>query len=164
PERAVVFNSLSKRSNVPGLRSGFVAAGPAGMARIRQLRSYAGAPVPLPLQRVSARLWADEGHVTASLALYHAKFDAADRIMAGVPGYAAPEGGFFLWLPVPGGDGEAAALRLWRETGVRVLPGAYLARGEGGENPGTGYIRVALVAPPDEMRAGLTRLRDCLFG
>jgi aspartate/methionine/tyrosine aminotransferase len=164
PERAVVFNSLSKRSNVPGLRSGFVAAGPAGMARIRQLRAYAGAPVPLPIQRVSARLWADEAHVAASLALYHAKFATADRILEGLPGYRAPEGGFFLWLPVPGGDGEAAALKLWRETGVRVLPGAYLARDTAAGNPGRGYIRVALVAPHDEMARGLERLRDGLFG
>ncbi len=165
PERAVVFNSLSKRSNVPGLRSGFVAAGPAGMARIRQLRAYAGAPVPLPIQRVSARLWADEAHVAASRALYHAKFADADTILGGVPGYAAPEGGFFLWLPVPGGDGQAAALRLWQRTGVRVLPGEYLARDDAeGGNPGRGYIRVALVAPPDQTRAGLIRLRDGLFG
>lgn len=165
PERAVVFNSLSKRSNVPGLRSGFVAAGPAGMARIRQLRAYAGAPVPLPIQRVSARLWADEAHVDESRALYHAKFADADAILGGVPGYAAPDGGFFLWLPVPDGDGQAAALRLWRRTGVRVLPGEYLARDDAdGRNPGRSYIRVALVAPPDQTRAGLIRLRDGLFG
>ena len=73
-----------------------------------------------------------------------------------------PEGGFFLWLPVP--DGERAALKLWRETGVRVLPGAYLAREVQGENPGAGYIRVALVAPKKETQRGLTMLRDCLYG
>jgi aspartate/methionine/tyrosine aminotransferase len=166
PERAVVFNSLSKRSNVPGLRSGFVAAGPQGMARIRSLRAYAGAPLPLPLQRVAERLWADEAHVGANRALYQEKFVLAEQILAGMQGWRAPEGGFFLWLPVPEtvGDGEAAALKLWRETGVRVLPGAYLARDSGGENPGRGYIRVALVAPRDEMQRGLIRLRDCLYG
>ena len=73
-----------------------------------------------------------------------------------------PEGGFFLWLPVE--DGEAAALNLWRDTGVRVLPGAYLSRDAMGVNPGTNYIRVALVAPKEEMQQGLIRLRDCLYG
>ncbi|WP_103257330.1 aminotransferase class I/II-fold pyridoxal phosphate-dependent enzyme [Tabrizicola aquatica] len=161
PERAVVFHSLSKRSNLPGLRSGFVAAGSESMKRIRQLRSFAGAPLPLPLQRVAEAAWADEGHVTTSRALYQDKFRAADRIFAGVQGYQAPDGGFFLWLPVE--DGEQAALRLWRETGVRVLPGAYLSRDAGGQNPGAGYIRVALVATPEETQRGLTMLRDCIY-
>ena len=162
PERAVVFHSLSKRSNLPGLRSGFVASGPESMKRIRQLRSFAGAPLPLPLQRVAEAAWADEGHVTASRALYQQKFRDADRIFSGIQGYQAPGGGFFLWLPVE--DGEAAALKLWRETGVRVLPGAYLSRDAGGQNPGKGYIRVALVAPPNETQRGLTALRDCIYG
>lgn len=162
PDRVVVFNSLSKRSNVPGLRSGFVAAGPNAMPRIRQLRAYAGAPLPLPLQRVAERLWADEVHVVENRALYQAKFRDAAAVFAGHQGLTLPDGGFFLWLPVD--DGETAALRLWRETGVRVLPGAYLARDGGGENPGKGYIRVALVAPQDEARRGLIQLRDCLYG
>jgi N-succinyldiaminopimelate aminotransferase len=162
PERIFVFHSLSKRSNLPGLRSGFVAGGPQGMAQIRKLRSFAGAPLPLPLQRVSERAWADEAHVDASRALYQEKFALADRIFAGMQGYQAPEGGFFLWLPVP--DGEAAALTLWQQTGVRVLPGAYLSRDVAGENPGAGYIRVALVAPKEETQRGLIRLRDCLYG
>jgi aspartate/methionine/tyrosine aminotransferase len=161
PERAVAFNSLSKRSNVPGLRSGFVAGGPHSVARMRQLRAYAGAPLPLPLQRVAERLWADEAHVTTNRALYQAKFAVADTVFDGLPQYRPPEGGFFLWLPVP--DGEEAALRLWRETGVRVLPGAYLARDTEGGNPGAGYIRVALVAPIDDMRRALTTLRACLY-
>ncbi|MFN3991334.1 MAG: aminotransferase class I/II-fold pyridoxal phosphate-dependent enzyme [Tabrizicola flagellatus] len=162
PERVVVFHSLSKRSNLPGLRSGFVAAGPESMGRIRKLRAFAGAPLPLPLQRVAEAAWADEAHVDASRALYQAKFRDADAIFAGLQGYRAPGGGFFLWLPVE--DGEAAALKLWRETGVRVLPGAYLSREVGGENPGRGYIRVALVAPQEETQRGLSRLRDCIYG
>jgi aspartate/methionine/tyrosine aminotransferase len=162
PERAVVFHSLSKRSNLPGLRSGFVASGPACMARIRQLRAFAGAPLPLPLQKVAQACWQDEAHVTASRALYQAKFAQADQIFTGLQGYQAPDGGFFLWLPVD--DGETAALKLWRETGVRVLPGAYLSRDVGGQNPGKGYIRVALVAPAEETQRGLTMLRDCLYG
>ena len=162
PERVFSFHSLSKRSNLPGLRSGFVAGGREGIARMRKLRSFAGAPLPLPIQRVSEAAWADETHVIANRALYQDKFRAADRIFAGLQGFQVPEGGFFLWLPVE--DGEAAALKLWRETGVRVLPGAYLSRDAGGMNPGTGYIRVALVAPMQEMQRGLETLRDCLYG
>jgi N-succinyldiaminopimelate aminotransferase len=162
PERAVVFHSLSKRSNLPGLRSGFVAAGPQSMLRLRQLRAFAGAPLPLPLQRVAEACWQDEAHVTASRAMYQDKFAAADRIFAGLQGYQPPGGGFFLWMPVD--DGETAALKLWTKTGVRVLPGSYLSRDVGGENPGKGYIRVALVAPVEETQRGLTQLRDCLYG
>jgi len=162
PERVFSFHSLSKRSNLPGLRSGFVAGGRDGIARIRKLRSFAGAPLPLPVQRVSEAAWNDEAHVQANLALYQDKFRAADEIFAGLQGFQCPEGGFFLWLPVE--DGEAAALKAWTETGVRVLPGAYLSRDANGENPGKGYIRVALVAPKEEMQRGLVKLRDCLYG
>lgn len=162
PERVLAFHSLSKRSNLAGLRSGFVAGGPEAMARMRRLRSYAGAPLPLPLQRVAERAWADEAHVEASRGMYREKYRIADEVLGGVPGYAAPQAGFFLWLPV--GDGEAAALRLWREAGVRVLPGAYLARDAGQGNPGKGYIRVALVAGTDEVRRGLGLIRDVLHG
>ncbi|WP_126975117.1 aminotransferase class I/II-fold pyridoxal phosphate-dependent enzyme [Frigidibacter oleivorans] len=162
PERVLVFNSLSKRSNLAGVRSGFVAGGPKAIARIRQLRAYAGAPIPGPLQALSARAWADEAHVEASRDLYLQKYDAAAEVLAGLPGFALPEGGFFLWLPVE--DGEAAALKLWQQTGVRVLPGAYLARDTAQGNPGKGYLRVALCAPLDETRRGLIRLRDCLYG
>ena len=165
PERVVAFHSLSKRSNLPGLRSGFVAGGPKSIAAIRQLRAYAGAPLPEPLQAVAAAAWADEAHVAESRALYQHKYTLADRILGNVPGYAPPQAGFFLWLPVPAGlrNGEEAALRLWQETGVRVLPGAYLARSVEGTNPGDGFIRVALVASPDETERGLTRLRECLY-
>src|SRR5690606_33931542 len=162
PERVVVMNSLSKRSNLAGLRSGFVAGGREAIARFRQLRAYGGAPLPLPVQHVSERAWGDEAHVEANRALYQEKFRLADRVFAGVQGYQCPEGGFFLWLPVD--DGEAAAIRVWRETGVRVLPGAYLAREVGGHNPGKGYIRVAMVAPKEEMQRGLRKIRACLYG
>ena len=162
PERVFTFHSLSKRSNLPGLRSGFVAGGVEGIARIRKLRSFAGAPLPLPIQRVSEAAWNDDAHVAESLALYHAKFALADQVFAGMQGWQPPAGGFFLWLPVE--DGEAAALKLWRETGVRVLPGAYLSRDTAGGNPGKGYIRVALVAPQEETQRGLIKLRDCLYG
>ena len=147
----------------PARRLRFVATGAQSMARIRQLRAFAGAPLPLPIQRVSEAAWNDEAHVAESLALYQDKFRMADEVFAGQHNRVAPEGGFFLWLPVPDGDGEAAALQLWRETGVRVLPGAYLSRDVGGANPGKAYIRVALVAPQTELQHGLIRLRDCLY-
>jgi aspartate/methionine/tyrosine aminotransferase len=162
PERVLAFHSLSKRSNLPGMRSGFVAGGPASIAAIRKLRTFAGAPLPGPLQKVAAAAWSDEAHVNASRALYHAKFEAADQIFGGMQGYVAPEGGFFLWLPVD--DGVTATVKLWTETGVKVLPGAYLSRDTATGNPGTGYIRVALVAPINETQRGLTSLRDCLYG
>ncbi len=161
PERVLIFHSLSKRSNLPGLRSGFVAGGAESIARIKQLRAYAGAPLPLPLQHAAQHVWADDEHVAANRALYQQKYATADEILADVPGYIPPEGGFFLWLPVA--DGEAAALRLWRETGVRVLPGAYLSREVDGQNPGKGYIRVAMVAPLEDMRRGLGLVRDELY-
>ena len=167
PERVVVFHSLSKRSNLPGMRSGFVASGPKNIKEMRQLRAYAGAPLPMPLQRVAERVWSDEDHVIASRTMYQDKFNDADAIFAGVNSYSSPEAGFFLWLPVE--DGETATLKLWQETGVRVLPGAYLSRPNSigdpdpSGNPGTGYIRVALVAPREEAQRGLTQIRDCLY-
>ncbi|HIF77534.1 MAG TPA: aminotransferase class I/II-fold pyridoxal phosphate-dependent enzyme, partial [Sulfitobacter sp.] len=159
--RVVIFHSLSKRSNLPGLRSGFAASGAETMREIKQLRNYAGAPLPLPLQQAAAAVWADEAHVEENRALYQEKYAIADRIFGNVPGYASPEAGFFLWLPVE--DDEAAALKLWRETGVRVLPGSYLAQNVAGTNPGQNYIRVALVAPKDETTRGLEAIRDCLY-
>ena len=161
PERVVVFHSLSKRSNLPGLRSGFLAGGPESLARAKRLRAYGGAPLPLPLQRVAERAWADEAHVDVSRALYQEKYRIADEVFAGVAGYTAPEAGFFLWLPVE--DGEAAAMKLWTETGVRVLPGAYLSRDTAEGNPGKAYIRVALVAPKDETQAALVKIRRALY-
>ncbi|SFO34807.1 Aspartate/methionine/tyrosine aminotransferase [Roseovarius lutimaris] len=162
PERIVVFHSLSKRSNLPGLRSGFVAAGPESIKAMKQLRNYAGSPLPLPLQHAATAVWQDEAHVVENRRLYGAKYRVADEILGNLPGYRSPEAGFFLWLPVP--DGEEATVKLWQETGVRVLPGAYLSQEAGGVNPGKGYIRVAMVAEEQEMARGLNRLRDCLYG
>ncbi len=161
PERVLVFHSLSKRSSAPGLRSGFVAGGPQAIGLMRRMRAYGGAPSPLPLQRAAAALWRDEAHVDASRALYVAKFELADTILGDLPGYVPPQAGFFLWLPA--GDGEAAARALWRDAGVRVLPGAYLGRDDPATgNPGAGYIRVALVAGLDEISRGLGAIRASL--
>jgi len=161
PERVVIYHSLSKRSNAPGLRVGFAAGGPRTIEALRQLRAYGGAPVPLPLQRAATALWQDEAHVTASRSLYREKFALADRILGNMPGYTSPQAGFFLWLRV--GDGEAFALRLYRETGVRVLPGGYLGRATAeGPNPGAPYVRVALVAGAAEVERGLGAIRQTL--
>lgn len=161
PERVVLFNSLSKRSNLAGLRSGFAASGPENIKRLKSLRNYAGAPLAKPLQRVAEQVWADEDHVDANRALYGEKMDFADELFANVPGYKPPEAGFFLWLPVE--DGEETSKHLWTETGVKVLPGAYLGRESGGQNPGHQYIRVALVAPMTDMQPGLIALKNCIY-
>ncbi len=161
PERVLVFHSLSKRSNLPGLRSGFCAGGPQSIARIRSLRAFAGAPVAEPIQAVSAAAWADDQHVIENRALYHQKYKVADDTLGHVAGYQSPQAGFFLWLPVD--NGETAAVKLWQETGVRTLPGAYLSQDTDGMNPGEKFIRVAMVAPTQEMQRGLTLIRDCLY-
>ncbi len=160
PERVVIFHSLSKRSNLPGLRSGFAAGGPESIARLKQLRNFAGAPLPTPLQAVAARAWGDEEHVVENRRLYQEKYAIADKVLADFEGYTSPEAGFFLWLPVK--DGEEAALKLWKQTGVRVLPGAYLSRDVDGKNPGKSYIRVALVAPKQDVQQGLMALKNCI--
>ncbi len=162
PERVVAFHSLSKRSNLAGLRAGVVTSGPKAIKALKQLRSYAGAPCPLPLQHAAEAVWADEAHVIANRALYKTKFELADEILGNLPGYTSPQAGFFLWLRVT--DGEAATLKLWRETGAKVLPGAYLSRdpGDGSANPGDGFIRAALVAPQDDVKRGLTAIRTVL--
>ena len=161
PERLIIFHSLSKRSNLPGLRSGFAASGPKNIAAMKQLRNYAGTPLPLPLQHAAIRCWNDEDHVVENRALYGAKFQVADEIFGDVDGYVPPQAGFFLWLPVP--DGEAATLRLWKASGVKVLPGAYLGREVDGHNPGHGYIRVAMVAPIKDMTRGLQDIHRHLY-
>lgn len=161
PERVVVFHSLSKRSNLPGLRSGFAAGGPKTINEMKKLRAYSGAPLPLPLQMAAARVWDDEEHVIANRAAYARKYTLADDILGSVPNYQSPEAGFFLWLPVE--DGEAATLKLWQATGVRVLPGSYLARPTKKDDPAKGYIRVALVAPEQEIARGLNDIRATLY-
>ena len=160
PERLVVFHSLSKRSNLPGLRSGFLATGPENLKRLSQLKSYGGAPLPKPLQYAAAAVWKDEQHVKENRKLYAAKYKIADDILSGLDGYTSPEAGFFLWIKVE--DSEKTCLNLWRETGVRVLPGAYLAQEKNGKNPGQNFIRVALVAEQKITEEALTKIRSFL--
>ncbi len=160
----VVFHSLSKRSNLPGLRVGFAAGDRRFLARYIELRNVAAPQVPVPAQEVAVAAYGDESHVDKNRELYVAKFDLADQIIGDRYGYKRPAGGFFLWLDVSayGGD-EAAAKKLWREGGLRVIPGHYLARdGADGRNPGDGYIRVALVQDKDTTAEALHRLVSVL--
>lgn len=160
-DHVLVFHSLSKRSNAAGLRCGFVAGDSQLIERFAHLRSYAAAQVPLPIQEAAIALWGEEAHVEANRALYRRKFDIAEHYLAGRFGFYRPDGGFFLWLDVE--DGERAALTLWREAGIRTLPGAYTAiTNPGAENPGQRYIRVAVVHDDATIEAGMKRLRRVL--
>jgi aspartate/methionine/tyrosine aminotransferase len=143
----VVFNSLSKRSNLPGLRSGFSAGDAGFLDTLFEVRNLIGPQMPGPTQHASAAVWAEEQHVTANRRAYAAKYDVADAALGTRFGYVRPAGGFFLWLDMDDiGGGENAALTLWKRFGVKVIPGAYLARtGADGTNPGAPYVRVALV-------------------
>lgn len=153
----LVFHSLSKRSSAAGLRCGFVAGDARLITQFNHLRSYGGAQVPLPIQEAATALWCDEEHVETNRARYRAKFDVAERVLGRRFGFYRPPGGFLLWLDV--GDGEPAALTLWREAAVRTLPGAYIARVNArGDNPGRHYIRIALVHDDATIEAGLSRL------
>lgn len=159
----ISFNSLSKRSNLPGLRSGYCAGDPDFLAAYAALRNVAGPQLPMPIQHASARIWSDEAHVAESRAVYAAKFDLADRLLEGRYGYRRPAGGFFLWLDVSGfGGGEAATKTLWKGCGVKVVPGGYLARDTDGGNPGADFVRVALVADLATTEQGLRRIVETL--
>lgn len=160
----IVFHSLSKRSSLPGLRSGFCAGEKALMQRFRNFRNIAGPQVPLPLMAAATACWNDDAHAGANRDLYRAKIDAAERALGNRFGFYRPAGGFFLWLDV--GDGEKTARDLWAKAGVKVLPGAYLSRedspyGPGG-NPGRAYIRVALVGSEAETEEALSRMAEAL--
>ncbi len=155
-DNVVVFHSLSKRSSVPGLRSGFAAGDETVIAAFSRLRSYGGAATPLPILAAATALWQDEAHVDENRALYRAKLDIAQQALGGHPGFHRPAGGFFLWLDV--GDGEQTALRLWKEANIRVLPGKYLARDGAGDR----FIRVALVHDLDITARALGRMAQLL--
>jgi aspartate/methionine/tyrosine aminotransferase len=156
----VVFHSLSKRSNLPGLRVGFAAGDRRFLGSYLELRNVAAPQVPTPVQYVAIAAYGDEAHVQENRTLYSAKFDLADQIVGDRYGYERPDGGFFLWLDVSKqGGSEAVTKRLWAEAGVRVVPGRYLARNQtDGSNPGTDYIRVAMVQDKAATAEALHRL------
>jgi N-succinyldiaminopimelate aminotransferase len=159
-ENVLLFQSLSKRSNLPGLRIGFAMGDRRFIAKFLELRSVAAPQVPIPAQEVAIAAYRDEAHVDANRDLYREKFDLADQIIGNRYGYQRPAGGFFLWLEVAGlGGSEAVTTKLWREAGVRVLPGRYAARDqEDGSNPGADYIRVAMVHDRDTTAEALHRI------
>src|SRR3954451_3873685 len=156
----VAFQSLSKRSNLPGMRVGFAAGDKTFLAMFHELRNVAAPQVPVPLQHVAVAAYGDEAHVEENRRLYRIKFDLADQILGDRFGYRRPAGGFCVWLDVSahGGD-EAVTVKLYKEAGVRVLPGSYLARQQAdGSNPGDGYIRLALVQDSETIAEALHRL------
>ena len=155
------FHSLSKRSNVPGLRSGFAVGDARLMDAFIALRSYAAAVPSHTVLAASAALWRDDAHVEENRALYREKFDAAERIIGNRFGFYRPDGGFFLWLDV--GDGEAATRTLWAEAGVRVLPGGYMSGAANGHaNSADPYIRVALVHDTNTVSRALHAMAEVL--
>jgi len=160
--RLLSFHSLSKRSGLPGLRSGMVAGDAGLIEKFRAFRNVAGPTVPTPLLAASAACWRDEDHVVAGRAAYGQKMAAAEQILGNR--MMRPKGGFFLWLQV--GNGEDFARRAWGEQGVRLLPGAYMGReispGKTQSNPGFSYVRVALVNDLSTIMTALERLREIL--
>jgi N-succinyldiaminopimelate aminotransferase len=156
-ERLVAFSSLSKRSNCPGMRSGFAAGDPALMKKFLLYRTYHGSAMSLPVQKASIAAWGDEKHVIENRRLYAEKFSAVLPILKSYE-VEKPEGGFYLWIPTPGDDADFAR-RLHHEYNVLVLPGSFLARDAAGGNPGRNHIRVALVASTAECVDAAQRLQ-----
>ena len=154
----VMFTSLSKRSNVPGLRSGFVAGDAKLMAAFLEYRTYHGSAMGLPIQHASIAAWNDEEHVRLNQALYQQKFDLFVSKLQAAYKISIPDASFYVWLKVPNGDDVAFTQRLWQTQGVQVLPGRLLARDTPQGNPGQGYVRIALVATVEECEQAAERL------
>ena len=161
-DNVIAFQSLSKRSNLPGLRSGFCAGDEHLMAAFGRFRNVACPQMPLPVQFASARAWQDEEHVTRSRAAYGEKFDDAAEILSELPGFELPDGAFFLWLDAShAGGGEKAAQTLFEKAGIRVLPGRYLSHvNASGRSPGDDFIRIALVDDREKTRGALQRITE----
>ncbi|MEW5892138.1 MAG: succinyldiaminopimelate transaminase [Pseudomonadota bacterium] len=156
----VVFNSLSKRSNVPGLRSGFVAGDAEVIRQFLLYRTYHGSAMNPAVQAASAAAWADEAHVVDNRRQYRAKFEAVMPMLKGVLEFEAPDAAFYLWARVPGGDDTGFARELYRQQHVTVLPGSFLAREAKGFNPGRGYVRIALVDHLAQCQEAAQRIVD----
>lgn len=156
--RIVAFTSLSKRSNVPGLRSGFVAGDASLLKAFGLYRTYHGSAMAPPVQAASIVAWGDEEHVVANRAEYRRKFAEVTPVLAGVLDVRLPDASFYLWAGVPGGDDTAFARDLLAQYNVTVLPGSYLARESAGRNPGAGRVRMALVAEAAECLEAARRI------
>jgi N-succinyldiaminopimelate aminotransferase len=156
----VVFNSLSKRSNAPGLRSGAVVGDAQLLERFLLYRTYHGCAMSLTVQHASIAAWNDEAHVEDNRRQYREKFDTLVPMLRPVLRTSKPEAGFYVWARVPGGDDEAFARELFAAANVTVLPGQYLARDAHGTNPGRGYVRMALVPPLADCVEAATRILE----
>jgi N-succinyldiaminopimelate aminotransferase len=160
----VVFHSLSKRSSVPGLRSGFVAGDAAILGQFLRYRTYHGCAMPPPIQAASAKAWGDEQHVRENRALYREKFAAVLSILQTVMDVQAPAAAFYLW-PHTHFDDQQFARRLYAEQNVTVLPGSYLSRTDAqGVNPGKNRVRIALVPSLEECVDAAERIREFVRG
>ena len=161
-ERCVVFHSLSKRSSVPGLRSGFVAGDPAVMARLLLYRTYHGSAMPVPTQLASVAAWEDDAHAAANRRVYQEKFARVLPILRPVMDVTQPAGGFYLW-PEVGGDDERFTRELFVRANLTVLPGSYLGRSAAAGNPGAGRVRISLVPGVAQCVEAAQRIREFLL-
>lgn len=159
--RCIVFHSLSKRSNLPGLRSGFVAGDSALIDAFHLYRTYHGCAMSPLVQKVSSAVWADETHVRNNRLYYREKFIAVEKILSPKMEIRIPEASFYLWLATPEDD-ESFTRRLFQEQNIVVLPGSYLSRNCAGINPGKGYVRIALVAEKNLCIDGANRIADAV--
>ncbi|WP_296243460.1 MULTISPECIES: succinyldiaminopimelate transaminase [unclassified Psychrobacter] len=164
-KNCVVFHSLSKRSNLPGLRSGFVAGDAAILQAYLQYRTYQGCAMPIPHQLASIAAWEDEKHVAQNRALYQEKFALWMAELGKLLDLRMPKAGFYFWIKVPeqfNGDDEIFVKALYEQANIHALAGRYLSREVDGKNPGKGYVRIALVASVDESREAIRRIRQLL--
>ncbi|MGZ5076145.1 MAG: succinyldiaminopimelate transaminase [Methylobacter sp.] len=160
-KRCVIFHSLSKRSNAPGLRSGFVAGDAEILKHYFQYRTYHGCAMPLPTQHASIQAWQDEAHVIENRRLYREKFAAFIDILGDVCTVIKPPASFYVWLKTPLSDTEFAK-QLFAQQNITVLPGSYLSRDYDGIDPGLNHVRIALVAPLDECIEAAHRIKNFL--
>ena len=164
-KNCIVFHSLSKRSNLPGLRSGFVAGDAKILQSYLQYRTYQGCAMPIPHQLASIAAWQDEKHVAHNRALYQEKFALWMSELGELLDLRMPEAGFYFWIKVPepfDGDDEIFVKALYEQANIHALAGRYLSREVDGNNPGKGYVRVALVASVEESREAISRIRKLL--
>ena len=156
-KNTLVINSISKRSSAPGLRSGFIAGDEKILAEYMKYRTYVGCASPLPLQSAAAEAWSDEEHVSASRTIYKRNFILANEIL----GIEIPKATFYIWLKVD--NALEFTKKLYKEYNVKVLPGEFLAREDAcGENPGIGFVRIALVENEEKTKNALKRIKECL--
>ena len=156
-KNVLVINSISKRSSAPGLRNGFIAGDENILREYMKYRTYVGCASPLPLQSAAAAAWLDEEHVASSRKIYKRNFELAKEIL----GTAIPEATFYIWLKVD--NALDFTIKLYEKYNVKVLPGEFLARENSkGENPGKGFVRIALVENEEKTKDALTRIKECL--